>query len=451
MKKITTLVALAVLSGCYAGSQIEDKTIPTPLEWKQAKDEEFAQSYEHLKGWWQKFEDPSLDRLVGLAFLNSPDRKIAEARILEARGIRRTGRSGMFPEVGLSGRGGRQDTGFSPTDRFFDASFDASYEIDIFGKNRSMANAADEQFLAVEAAFHDVTLTLAAEIARNYIEYRGFQKQVEIAKKNLELQEKTLELVTEQKEIGEAPQLDVERSQTLVNTTRSSIPEFERLAENAKLQLTVLTGHLSADIDILLDERADIPNADIRPLLLSPANVMQVRPDIRAAEHMVHASTELAEVATANIFPSLTIEGLFGLVDGAFISDPTKTWNIAAGLAATLLDFGRLEGQVDAARGLEWQAFETFRRTILEAVMEVEMALNDYSKITRRLVSLEGAYQNAQRALTLSEQLYKEGETSFIDLLDVQRTANDAESQLVTSQTAQAESLVRLYKALGVY
>ena len=134
----------------------------------------------------------------------------------------------------------------------------------------------------------------------------------------------------------------------------------------------------------------------------------------------------------------------------AFASS-TSIWSIAAGAAVSIQDFGRIEGRIDAARAREVEAYQLYRRTVLEAVTEVEMALNDTARIDERYISLNKAYQNADKALYLSETLYKEGEVSFLDVLDAQRTVNEAESELITAQAAQVESLVRLYKSLGVY
>ncbi len=403
-----------------------------------------------LKNWWQNFQDPTLDALVELSMTDSPDRLIAESRVLEARGLRRTARSQLLPQIGASATGGRQDNATAPVDDYYEATFDASFEIDIFGKNRNAYTAANKQIESLEARYHDVTLTLIAEIARSYISYRAFQKQASIAGKNLQIQEKTLELIRKQKEFGEAPQLDVERAETLVNTTRASIPEFERQAQNAKLQLTVLTGTMPENLAPVLATPAGIPGSSAKAVLLAPAEVLALRPDIRAASANLEANTDLAESATAALFPTFSIGGFFGVAENVLTGSST-IWNTALNAAVSLLDFGAIEGRIDAARAREAQAYQLYRKTVLEAVTEVETALSDTAHINQRQASLQKAYENAARALTLSQTLYREGEISFLDVLDAQRTVNEADSALVTAEAAQAESLVRLYKSLGVY
>lgn len=453
MKKLVlSLSSTIVLSGCFAGAQDFPK-ISLPDMWGQ--DGQHSQNVtavevQSLDNWWKKFGDPALNTLIELAMADSPDRKIAEARILEARGLKRTTRSALFPQIGASASGGRQDQVSSGTDDFYDARFDASYELDIFGVNRKAVNAAEEQIQAREASYHDTTLTLIADVARTYINYRTAQKQSAIAQKNLMIQEKTLELIKVQFEYGEAPRLDVERAETIVNTTKASIPEFERVAENAKLQLTVLTGKLPEELAPVLKDPADIPAHSATAVLMAPAKVLALRPDIRAASKTLAASTSLAESVTATLFPSFSISGFYGISESALTS-ATSVWSIALGAAVAVLDFGRIEGQIDAARAVESQAYHAYRKTVLAAVVEVETALNDTAKINEQRVSLQSAYDNARQAFELSETLYKEGEISFLDVLDAQRTVNDAEASLIAAEGVQAESVIRLYKSLGVY
>ncbi len=451
MKKyILLLSSSALLSGCVTSGS-DFLNIKTPEFWGAEKEVTLpVVKVASLKNWWFKFEDPTLNKLVGLSLSDSPDRLIAQARVLEARGMRRYTRSSLFPQIGASASGGRQETTLSTANDYHDARFDASYEIDIFGKNRKNIAAADAQIDALEAQYHDVTLTLIAEVTRSYIDYREFQKHTLIAEKNLQIQEKSLDLIRQQRKFGEAPQLDVERAENLVNTTKSSIPEFQRLANNARLQLTVLTGKLPSEISPILDKSAQIPKGSAKPILTAPAQVLSLRPDIRAASANLSANTALAESVTAELFPTFSISGFFGVAESALTSS-TSIWNVALSTAVSILDFGRIEGRIDAARAREVQAYQTYRRTILNAIREVEMALSDTAHIDEQRISLQKAYNNAEHALHLSETLYKEGEISFLDVLDAQRTVNEADTALVTIEARYAESLVRLYKSLGIY
>lgn len=450
MKYLAAFSCLFVLSGCFATGK--DYSEPAKPESWNAYQSSIIQKTEAqaLKSWWERFDDPALNALITLTLNDSPDRRIAEARILEARGVRRTARSSLFPQINGVAEAGREDDGMNDSNNFYEAGFDASFEIDVFGANRNEASARAKQVQALEAEYHDVTLSLVAEVARVYINYRAFERQVDIAQKNLSIQTQTLDLIRNLRDLGEAPQLDVERAENLVNTTRSSIPEFQRLADNARLQLTVLTGNLPKAIHNIVDAPSDIPGAGVEPVLIAPAEILAIRPDIRAAAFNFAANTDLAESATAEIFPTFTVGGFFGIADNAVINS-ASIWNVVAGAAVALLDFGRIEGQIDAARAREAQAYEQYRRTVLGAVTDVETALTDYTRINEQRISLQKAFDNADRALQLSQALFREGEISFLDVLDAQRTVNEADSTLITAESAQAESLVRLYKSLGVY
>lgn len=452
MKNIFTFSVLVVsLSACMTNPQKFD-AIEQPESWQEQKTQTVSliKDNDQLKQWWLGFNDDSLNQLIEITLAESPDRLIAAARVKEARGNRRSTRSYLFPQINFSSSVSREAISEDTIGNFYDARFDASYEIDVFGKNKNNVEAADAQIEALEATYDDVSITLIAEVIRSYIDYRAFQKQIEIANKNLLVQEKTLNLIREQRKFGETPQLDVERAENIVNTTRASIEEFKRFAANASLQLSVLTGQLPTQLLSLLAEPQEVPKVDEKPILLEPAQVLTLRPDIRSAHAMLVANTNLAESTTAELFPTFTIGSFFGLAKN-FFTNPTTLWNVIAGAAVSVLDFGRIEGRIDAAQARELQAYQTYRKSILQAVTEVEVALSDLSTIKQQLVSLQHAYENADKALHLSQILYREGEISFLDVLDSQRTVNEAESAVITAEASQAESLVRLYKALGVY
>lgn len=449
MKYVMCVSLLLALSACATKTterpQPEIATVWTAAQHQTVE----AVDLHSLQAWWKHFDDPVLNQLIDHMLSHSPDRNIAQARILEARGVRKTRRSSLFPQVGFSAEGSRQDFGFVGPSGFSDARFDASFELDVFGRHRKNLNAAEANILALENQYHDMSLSLIAEISRTYIEYRGFAKQSAIAQKNLQAQKDTLSLIVNRKRLGEATQLDVARAENLVNTTMASIPEFTRASDNARLQLSILTGELPEKLLSVLTASNDIPGANVEPVLLAPSAVLALRPDVRAASVNLSAQAALSQAATAELWPTFTLSGFFGATEGAFST--AKVWNIALGTAVNLLDFGRIEGRIDAAKARETIAYEQYRRTVLTAIVDVETALNDYGRIDEQRISLQNAFNNAGDALTLSQNLYQEGEISFLDVLDAQRTVNIADSSLVQSEVAQAESLIRLYKSLGVY
>lgn len=449
-KSFIAIASALLVSGCFAGD-FDFAPMDAPQSWTTDKGTaEPITRAQALEGWWKRFDDSALNVLVDKAMMDSPDRGAAEARIMEARGLRRTSLSFLFPQIGASTNYGRQDPGFGEIDYFYDAGFDAAFELDVFGYNRNNYKASDADLIAAEAAYHDITLTLVADIVRNYIDYRAAQHQVRIAQKNLQSQEQTLSLVEELYSVGESPRVDVDRTKNLAETTRASIPEFKRQAENARLRLSVLTGAMPEELKLVLEEDAEIPGSDITPVMMLPAKVLEQRPDIQAATATLMAKTRLTDAATARLFPVINLSGFYGVSDGPFV-DSTTIWDVAIGAATTLLNFGRIEGHIDAAEAREKEAYELYRKTVLEAVTEVETALSDYDHISEQYMRLQSAHESAQSALEHSQTLYKEGEIGLLDVLDAQRSANQAEASMVNARAAQAESLTRIYKSMGIY
>ncbi len=449
-RSVLLLSMTTVLSGCFAGGQdFPQMALPVAWHYGTAPAVKISPAGD-MTHWWVGFGDPVLGRLVDLALSGNPDRRIAQARITEARGQRRTSFGGLFPDIGASAGVGREKSQFGGASDYYDARFDAAFEMDLFGKNRKALNASEENLRALEATYEDVSLSLVAEVVRTYVEMRGFQKQVLIAKDNLAVQDKTLGLIRQLHEAGETPQLDVERAENLVNTTRAALPDYERQANNAQIRLTVLTGEMPADLAGLVRQGGgEILTADVAPVLSAPARVLTLRPDIRAAQATLAQQTALAESVTAEIFPTFSLSGFFGVADNAVVNSAT-IWNVGLGTAVSILDFGRIAGRIDASRARETQAYEAYRKVVLEAVADMETALNDYAQINAQYVALSQAHDHARKALGFSEALYREGEISFLDVLDSERTLNTAQSALVNAEVARVQALVRLYKALSV-
>ena len=449
MRQIMPIIMSAVflLTGCFAPA-LDYADPPRPTQWTTAQDQDGK--VKDLTGWWKHFDDDILNELVAIALADSPQRNIAKARILEARGVLRNARSGLFPHINGSTSASRGESVSGNTASNYDARFDASFELDLFGQTRKRVSADRQAAKAAEARYDDITLTLIADIVRSYINFRAAQKQERIAARNVELQEKTLEIVKALFEAGEITRLEAERADAQVNTTRATISTFIRQSDAARLSLSVLTGELPEELAPMLNVPASLPSSDMQPVLEAPADIIARRPDIRAAQADLMRATDLGDAAVRDLFPTITLSGLFGVSDDSFV--PSNTiWNIAAGAAVALLDFGALEGKIDAARARERQAFEQYRLTLLEAVTEIETALSDTAHINAQHIALQQAYESAIKAFNLSRDLYAEGEIAFIDLLDAQREVNAAGSRLVDAQASHAESLARLYKSLGIY
>lgn len=445
MPAILLIFVAIVLSGCTTPTQQFDSPAH-PNGWVNSAAEDT--SPDQLAGWWKRFDDPVMNRLVDMALKDNPDLAIAAARIEEARGILRSTRGTLFPSLTGTANGGRQETIAGAPDRFFQAGFDAAYEVDLFGKNRNATTASELDVEALQASERAARISLVAEVARTLALYRAANKNLSLARKNANIQRGTMDLVTRQFEVGEAPRLDVERARSQFQSTRASIPEFERQSMNAAIALTGLTGAMPQDVQAILQQGTRIPAADASPVLIQPATILNNRPDVRAAQLALAAAQARTRVAMAEAFPSLTLSGFFGVAETGLIN-ATDIWTLAAGSALSLIDFGRIEGQIDAAEAREIQAYQNWRRTVLTTVQEVETALNDHATLSRRHQDLIRAYDAAAEAFFMAQDLFKAGEVSFLDVLQAQGDLNAADMALVGAELAKAESIIRLYKALG--
>lgn len=446
MKWLSLISAACLLNACVTSSQSTFETPAAPDVWTQ--DAAIVDAVD-LRQWWHAFNEPVLNQLIDMALADNPDINNAQARIAQARGLRQTRYATLLPSLGLSASAGRQETVSTSADNFYEAGFDAAYEVDLFGKNRNAIDAVDADITALRADLQAARLSLVAEIVRVFIDYREANKNLSIAQKNLKIQSGTLHIVRQRYQYGEGTRLDVERAESQVHNTRASLPEYQRLSDNAALSLIGLTGALPDHITAILQQGRTIPVSALGPVLMAPAAVLNGRPDVRAAQARLVASQAQTASVTASLFPTLTLSGFFGVAESS-VSSATTIWSLAAGTAVSLIDFGRIEGQIDSAKAQEMQAYQEWRKAVLQTVQDVETAMRDYIALTRRYDALTAAYDNTAQALFLSQDLFQAGEVSFIDVLDAQRNLNQADGLLVIAEAAKAQTLIRLYKALGV-
>ena len=374
------------------------------------------------------------------------------ARIAEARGLQKSTASELFPQLtATAGATRSRETFFTPmTGNSGNASFDASYELDVFGKNREASKAAD---IATTAAASDadwVKLSMIAEVARNYIAMRTAEKQISLAQKNLAIQKDTLALVERQHHAGGGSAFDVERAALQVNQSAARIAEYQRQQENSSLALMTLTGLTSESLHQHISAAHDIPGITLSAVTDAPAHVIAQRPDIIAANARFTQATALKESQAAAVFPSISISGLFG-ISKTLLVDTTNVWNINANAAVSLLDFGRIQGQIDATSAREVAAYEGWRKSILQGLQDVETSLVNVSRIQQQRAALARAKENAKNAVVLAQQRYRAGDSSLLDVLDAQRQQIEADSALIDSEGNYVTSIVALYKALGQY
>ncbi|MGD9691050.1 MAG: efflux transporter outer membrane subunit [Phycisphaerales bacterium] len=459
-----TLSALPLLlAGCTVGPNYEPPATEMPQTWVGAMEGGLVAEPVDLGVWWTSFKDPTLDGLVERALEANLDLREARARVLEARAQR--GVVAADDQIQLNANssytrsrasengvpGGNFGSAGRETD-LFQLGFDASWELDVFGGVRRGVEAADGDIGAAEEDLGGVRVSLLAEVARNYVELRGFQERLRIAMNNVGVQAETVTLSRARYEAGLSSELDLKRAEAQLATTQSSIPTFQAGARASTFRLALLLG---ARPDALVDELStpkDIPVAVDRAAVGVPADLLRRRPDIRGAERRLAAATARVGVATADLYPKFTIVGSLGLQAsqiGDFVDANSRFYNIGPGVRWAILSGGRIRSNIKVQEARVEQAAARYERAVLTALQESEEALVNYVREQERLRSLQEAVVAQRRAVELASELNARGLTDFFSVLDTQRQLFALEDQSVQSRQAVSANLISVYKALA--
>ena len=415
--------------------------------------------------WWESFGDGMLTELVETAAASNLDLRIAAARIREARALRLERALDLAPRITAESGytrsrvsedrlGGSDATAFS-IDRdleLFDAGFDASWELDLFGRVRRSVEARTADLQAAEEEYRDVLVSVQAEVARNYFELRGTQARLEVAHLNAANQQSTLDLTIALLEGGRGTDFDVSRARAQLTNTLASIPPLETALARAMHRLGVLTGRppaaLMGELD-LAEGLAQLPRLES---VGSPRELLRRRPDVRNAERALAAAVARRGVAVADLFPRVTFIGNVGLEasslgglgdsgSGTFSFGPRITW--------AALDLGRVRARIDASDARANAALALYERTVLGALEDAENAFVDFARELLRRDQLRISAQASAHASRLARERYRFGVSDFLTVLDAERTLLEAQDRLVESETRTATALVAVYKALG--
>ncbi len=465
MKRPLIYGAIAfALAGCAVGPDYVKPEIPVEKNWDAAKAS--AAKAKELSVWWRTFNDPALDRLVTEALKSNLDLRLAEARVRDARAQLIIARSAGLPSVGASASdtwGGSsanivQKTSFGTfhttgaTTSLYRAGFDAGWEIDVFGGIRRAVEAAQANIDASVEDLRSVQVTLLGEVASLYIDLRGQQSLLAIAKDNLKSQQDTLDLTQARYKGGLSSGLDVAEAEAQAADTASQVPRIETAIKNDIYGLSVLLGKDPSALAAELAKEGPLPVSTAEVLPGLPSELLQRRPDIRGAERRLASATAQIGVATADLYPSFDITALLGL-ESSHVSNlftrGSGVWQILPGVSLPIFTGGRLTANIDSRNAEQQEALIVYRQTILSALQEVENSLIAYYKEQERLKFLLKEVEQNKLAVELANERYTKGLTGFVDVLTAERSLYASQSSLSQSQTAVSTNLVALYKALG--
>lgn len=452
------IICAASLSGCTQlpslGPNFRSPDLQLPERWANAPATGSASA--HLSDWWRQFGDAQLDALIDEALQGSLDLQLAQARLRQARALREQAIGGFFPT--LSASTGASDNRSSPavsplsTPTVYDAGFDASWEIDVFGGTRRALEAATAEQEASAASLDQARVSLVAEVARNYVELRSYQRRLQIALDNLASQSETLQITDWRYQAGLAAASDVEQARTSREQTRASLPDLEVGIGNAENRLAVLLGLNPGTLHQRLAAPAPLPALPDSVAAGIPADVMRQRPDLIAAERKLAAETARVGQKLAQRFPSLKLGGSFGWQAYSFAAlggADTLARGASATLAATLFDGGRLRAAVEVQSAIQEQALIEYRSSVITALEEVENALKAYAAGRDRVDARRAAAVAARNAAQLARQMYQSGLADFQKVLETERTRLSTEDNLASAEAGMRLQLIALYKALG--
>ncbi len=454
MRIATTLLGLGLLTACAVGPDYR-APVTEPVEFVGADPASFSGNDFEAR-WWRQFGDPVLDDLIARALADDLDLRIAAARVTEARALLGQARRRRWPDVSTEvsrTESHAQQPGFVD-DRLelerYDAGFSTLWEVDLFGRIRRGVEAAGASAEAAAARLRDAQVLVAAEVAVNYLALRGAQRRLAIARQNLGYQQETYDLTVLRLELGRGMQLDVASAAARLAATEAAIPPLVAAQTAARHRLAVLLGLRPGALDAELQPRTMTPHLT-RLSIGSPALLLQRRPDIRAAERELAAATARIGLATADLFPRLSLSGFIGFVSGnasELGESASRAWSLTPALTWAGFSSGA-RAQVAIAEARADAVLAAYERTVLLALEETGNAFVRYGQAREQLDAVLRQAAASREAATLARVQYREGALDFLRLLDAERGLLQAEDAVASAETALNTSVVLIYKALG--
>lgn len=410
-----------------------------------------------LATWWRRFNDPLLDELIATAMKAAPDVRTAQAKLRQARASRDLEVANLYPSLGASASATRSRSGASTggdgrSRTLYAAGLDASWEPSIFGGQRDAAAGAQADVAASEASLVATHVSLAAEVALEYVTLRSYQQRLAIARDNAASQAETLQITEWRQQAGLTTILSVEQARTNVEQSRSQIPGLEIGRAEAEHRLAILTGQVPGALAETLREAKSLPQAQDTIAVGIPADTIRQRPDVRAAEMTLRAETFRRAEQEAARYPSLNLVGSWGwqaFSAAALGGGNTIVSSLMSSLAVTLFDGGRIRARIAVQNAVQERALIAWEASILTALEDVENALVAYAAGRERLETRRRAAESARSAAQLARTLFEVGAVDFQQVLDTQRSRLTAEDNLATAESDLLTAVIRLYKALG--
>lgn len=461
MKSASINISLGVLllsmSGCVVGPDYKRPTVAAPMIWKEAAGTATTTNALVLPTeWWTIFQDAELDSLEAEAVVANQDLKRAVARVTEARALARLSKAERYPSIS-AGAAYSRDRHSENRDNIplksntddFSTSFDLSYELDLWGRIRRSVEAASADAAAVSADLQVVLLTLTADVARNYQLLRSLDNERLVIEGTIELRRDTVQLQATRFQAGLINEVDLTRARTELANVEAEWHATLRTRAQVEHALAVLCGQPPAEFTVAAKSTTFMP-PEI-PVGL-PSELLQRRPDIVTAEHQLEAANARIGIATAAFFPTIRLTGAAGFASadlGTLVDWPSRFASFGPSISVPVFQGGRNRANLKAAEARYEQNVATYRGSVLNAFREVEDSLSDLATLAAQADAITRALTSARDTVTLAHQRYQQGLSSYLDVVDAQRAALQAERHDTQLRGQRAVSTILLAKALG--
>ena len=460
------VVVTLTLAGCAVGPQYTKPEIQPNDSWKTNTSTQLAAQPPADTAWWKAFNDPTLERLIQLAYSQNFDLRTAGVRIMEARASLGIAAGRRYPQlqaafasvsgVNLSENvANNQD--FDRDFWDFQLGFDVAWEADFWSKFSRTVKAEQAAYLSSVADYQQAIVSLNAEVARTYAVIRTFEVLIEQARRNVVVQEEGFQIADARFRNGATSELDVTQARTLLENTRASIPQLEINLVQSKNALSVLLGQNPGAVDALLQGPPVIPAAPTQVAVSIPAEMLRRRPDIRSAELVAMSQSERIGIAKADLYPRIVFYGTLGLQrttggesSGVSLFNPASLFfALGPKIHWPFFNYGRFENQVRIEDARFQQLLFGYQNSVLKASQEVEDAVVGFLKAQEAAAAQANAVTAARRSVELAFLQYREGAVDFLRVLDAERTQLQEENTLARIRSSVVTNLISLYKALG--
>lgn len=470
MKKsyIPPICLALFLSGCRVGPTYYGPEAYVPREWHS---EVTSTKAPDDLAWWKNLQDPMLDQLIEYAADQNLDLKIAAMRVLQARAEVKAKKGDLYPHADASANydhlyyskdalvngllGTALPVGCKHVQRnvnFYEVGFDADWEIDLFGLTAHEIAAAKAHADGVEDALCHVWVTLSAEIAKNYIELRGLQRRLDIAKKSIDNQSEAVRLSEELYTKGFISESDYSQIQSQLNIQKADLPLLEQSISRTIHRLSILLGYPPGDLFECLAKPASLPQIPSEATVGMPSDLLRRRPDIRRAERELAAATERVGSAVASLFPRFSLRAFVGDIStraGSLFSPASATWLAGPQVLLPIFNSHLILQDIEYNKLLNCEAIYTYQKTVLEALEEAENAISSLQFGQERYKNLTESYQLNQKSAAFAKELYDKGFSDHFALIKAEQTFAIADDAMVQAQVDLLLDYVALYKALG--